>query len=175
MAIETFPVEAGHIMMFARAVGDANKIYYDEAYARTTEVGRSSLHRRLCRRVRNSILTIACGPKLVSPGLAQAKNRPSTTEQWGRGDGPACGATLRISPPSQTWRYLDGDDTTGADLGKTGTAFRQIDLHGKHYRVPGSTRRAGGHVAWCRRPHGTARRAELGDTHGIIGAAAQGG
>ena len=39
MAIETFPVEAGHIMMFARAVGDANKIYYDEAYAKTTEAG----------------------------------------------------------------------------------------------------------------------------------------
>jgi MaoC dehydratase-like protein len=39
MAIETFPVEAGHIMMFARAVGDDNKIYYDEAHARTTEVG----------------------------------------------------------------------------------------------------------------------------------------
>jgi N-terminal half of MaoC dehydratase len=39
MAIEKFPVEAGHIMMFARAVGDANKIYYDEAYAKTTEVG----------------------------------------------------------------------------------------------------------------------------------------
>ena len=39
MAIETFPVEAGHIMMFARAVGDDNKIYHDEAYAKTTEVG----------------------------------------------------------------------------------------------------------------------------------------
>ncbi len=39
MAIEKFPVEAGHIMMFARAVGDANRIYYDEAYARTTEAG----------------------------------------------------------------------------------------------------------------------------------------
>jgi len=25
MAIEKFPVEAGHIMMFARAVGDANR------------------------------------------------------------------------------------------------------------------------------------------------------
>ncbi len=33
-----FPVEAGHIMMFARAVGDANRIYYDEEYAKTTEV-----------------------------------------------------------------------------------------------------------------------------------------
>jgi hypothetical protein len=39
MAVEKFPVEAGPIMMFARAVGDANRLYYDEAYARTTEVG----------------------------------------------------------------------------------------------------------------------------------------
>ena len=39
MAIEKFPVEAGHIMMFARAIGDPNRIYYDEAYAKTTETG----------------------------------------------------------------------------------------------------------------------------------------
>jgi hypothetical protein len=39
MAIEKFPIEAGHIMMFARSIGDANKIYYDEEYAKTTEPG----------------------------------------------------------------------------------------------------------------------------------------
>ena len=39
MAIEKFPVEAGHIMMFARAIGDANPIYYDESFAKTTEPG----------------------------------------------------------------------------------------------------------------------------------------
>jgi len=33
------PVEATHIMMFARAVGDDNPIYRDEEYARKTEVG----------------------------------------------------------------------------------------------------------------------------------------
>lgn len=37
MAIERFPIEAGHIMMFARAIGDKNPIYYDENYAKTTE------------------------------------------------------------------------------------------------------------------------------------------
>ena len=37
MAIEKFPVEAGHIMMFARSVGDDNQIYYDEDYAKSTE------------------------------------------------------------------------------------------------------------------------------------------
>jgi hypothetical protein len=39
MTIERFPVEQGHIMMFARSVGDPNPIYADEEYARTTQVG----------------------------------------------------------------------------------------------------------------------------------------
>ncbi len=39
MAIERFPVEATHIMMFARSIGDPNPIYADEEYAASTEVG----------------------------------------------------------------------------------------------------------------------------------------
>jgi hypothetical protein len=39
MAVERFPVEATHIMMFARAVADPNPIYSDEEYAKSTEVG----------------------------------------------------------------------------------------------------------------------------------------
>ena len=39
MAVDKFPVEASHIMMFARSVGDANPIYYDAEYAKTTEPG----------------------------------------------------------------------------------------------------------------------------------------
>jgi acyl dehydratase len=39
MAVERFPVEYGHVMMFARAVGDPNPVYHDEAYAASTEVG----------------------------------------------------------------------------------------------------------------------------------------
>jgi hypothetical protein len=35
----TFPVEAGHIMLFARAIGDYNPIYHDASYAKTTEPG----------------------------------------------------------------------------------------------------------------------------------------
>ena len=40
MAVERFPVEATHIMMFARSVADPNPIYSDAEYAATTEVGR---------------------------------------------------------------------------------------------------------------------------------------
>ncbi|MBU4316288.1 MAG: MaoC family dehydratase N-terminal domain-containing protein [Proteobacteria bacterium] len=39
MAVEKFPIEAGHIMMFARSIGDKNPIYYDEVYAKATEPG----------------------------------------------------------------------------------------------------------------------------------------
>ncbi|MBV8681722.1 MAG: MaoC family dehydratase N-terminal domain-containing protein [Caulobacteraceae bacterium] len=39
MAAKTFPIEAGHIMMFARSVGDDNKVYYDEDHAKGTEAG----------------------------------------------------------------------------------------------------------------------------------------
>jgi len=39
MAIDRFPVEAGHIMMFARSIGDTNPIYSDEGHAKQAEVG----------------------------------------------------------------------------------------------------------------------------------------
>ncbi len=39
MAVDRFPVEASHILMFARAVGDPNPIYSDEEYAKKSEVG----------------------------------------------------------------------------------------------------------------------------------------
>jgi hypothetical protein len=39
MAIERFPVEATHILMFARAIGDENPIYADADHAAGTEVG----------------------------------------------------------------------------------------------------------------------------------------
>ena len=39
MTIERFPVEASHIVMFARSVGETNPIYFDDDYAKGTEVG----------------------------------------------------------------------------------------------------------------------------------------
>src|SRR5262245_14954801 len=39
MAAERFPIEAGHVLMFARSIGDPNPIYSDPEYAAGTEVG----------------------------------------------------------------------------------------------------------------------------------------
>lgn len=35
MAVERFPVEAGHILMFANAIGDPNPVYSDDEVARS--------------------------------------------------------------------------------------------------------------------------------------------
>jgi hypothetical protein len=44
MAVERFPIEGGHIMMFARSVGDPNPVYYsgDDALAPPTFVQSSA-------------------------------------------------------------------------------------------------------------------------------------
>jgi acyl dehydratase len=39
MTAERFPVEAGHVMSFARAIGDFNPVYHDAEAATATEVG----------------------------------------------------------------------------------------------------------------------------------------
>ena len=39
MAVEKFPIEASHVMMFARSVGDANPVYHDADAAAASEVG----------------------------------------------------------------------------------------------------------------------------------------
>jgi acyl dehydratase len=39
MTVDRFPVEAAHVLMFARAVGDPNPIYSDAGYAAASEVG----------------------------------------------------------------------------------------------------------------------------------------
>jgi hypothetical protein len=39
VAVDRFPVEAGHILMFARAIGDPNPVYADAEYAAGTDAG----------------------------------------------------------------------------------------------------------------------------------------
>lgn len=39
MSTVRFPIEAGHIMMFARAIGETNPVYFDPFAAKGTEAG----------------------------------------------------------------------------------------------------------------------------------------
>jgi hypothetical protein len=39
MSVERFPIEASHVLMFARSIGDPNPVYSDAEYAKRSEVG----------------------------------------------------------------------------------------------------------------------------------------
>jgi acyl dehydratase len=39
MAVERFPIEEGHVLMFARAIGDMNPVYTDREKAASSELG----------------------------------------------------------------------------------------------------------------------------------------
>ncbi len=78
MADQTFPVEAGHIMLFARSVGDPNPVYADAAYAAGTETGR---HHRPA--------DVRPGERAVQPGLLPAaQDRPALVRIGPRADRP---------------------------------------------------------------------------------------
>lgn len=90
-----FPIEEGHIMMFARALGDPNPIYTDEDHAKTTEVGhviapptfvQSSAHFRDARRA-------AGGSGAQRAESGQASSGEGAAEQGSRAGGRGGGGT----------------------------------------------------------------------------------
>ena len=113
MAKITFPVEACHIMMFARAIGDTNPVYHD---AEAGEEVRGRRHHRAAH--------LPAGGGAIRSGLFAA---PAPGQKWfGSGKTPsgvegkpavrrrrpACRATFRISPPAAARRRADGGDAS---------------------------------------------------------------
>jgi hypothetical protein len=98
MAQWSFPVEAGHIMMFARAIGDPNPVYYDEEAARSTEVG-----------------GIIAPPTFIQASAQFNPDyflRPKIGQLWfGSGKGPT-GSNAAPPEPSAT-----GDERRGGGVG----------------------------------------------------------
>ena len=126
MAVERFPVEAGHIMLFARAIGDPNPAYYGADDRRDDACPR---RRRSCRRAPSSTRTTSCARSSASPGSARAATPPASSgAEGGRAAGAAAGCTPS-STTSTTARCGAGDVLTAdrprrRDLGEAGPARR---------------------------------------------------
>ena len=74
MAADKFPIQSGHIMMFARAVGDANTLFImTKTMPRPRSQERSLRHRRLSSPAHSLIQIISCAPRLVKSGSAQPR------------------------------------------------------------------------------------------------------
>ena len=106
MAVERFPIEAGHIMMFARSIGDPNPIYADAEYAAATEVGddhRAADVRAGERAVRPRL---PLRPKIGQPwfGSGQGADRRRREPPGRRRAAAVAAAAARACTPSSTTR-----------------------------------------------------------------------
>ncbi|MFT4800189.1 MAG: acyl dehydratase [Candidatus Azotimanducaceae bacterium] len=87
MAADKFPIEAGHIMMFARSIGDANKIYYDTEYAKTTEPGTTIAPPTFVQASAQFDPNYFLLPKIVEEWFGSAKEATGITKREGSGGG----------------------------------------------------------------------------------------
>jgi hypothetical protein len=85
MAVEKFPIEAGHIMLFARSVGDKNPIYYDEDYAKTTEPGSVVAPPTFVQSSAQFDPDYFLRPKIGEPWVGSGKNPTGITQPSGGG------------------------------------------------------------------------------------------
>ena len=120
MAEIKFPIEAGHIMLFARAVGDPNKIYSDAEYAKTTEVGSIVAPPTFVQQVRNLILTTALRPKIGQPWFGSGKEPTGIKREKSSGGGGG-GGGLHAEQHFEYHRHIKPGDvlTVTVKPGKT--------------------------------------------------------
>ena len=89
MVAKRFPIEAGHILMFARSVGDENPIYVDEDYARATEVGAIIAPPTFAQASAQFDPDYALRPKIGLPWLGSGKEPTGVKPDGARSGGGA--------------------------------------------------------------------------------------
>ncbi len=119
MAVTKFPIEAGHIMLFARAVGDNNKIYYDEDYAKTTEAGSIIAPPTFVQASAQFDPDYPLRPKIGQPWFGSGKE--PTGVQHGSGGSGGGGGGLHAEQHFEYHRHLKPGDVLTATVkpGKT--------------------------------------------------------
>ncbi len=120
MAVKTFPVEASHILMFARSVGDDNPIYEDADYAKTTEAGGIVAPPTFAQSSAQFDPDYVLRPKPGKPWFGSGKNATGITPGQGGGGG-GNGGGLHAEQHFEYHRHLrPGDVLTAKSLpGKT--------------------------------------------------------
>jgi N-terminal half of MaoC dehydratase len=129
MAVQRFPIELGHIMMFARSVGDPNPIYSDEEYAARSDVGHVIAPPTFVQAGAQFDPDWPLRPKIGEPWLGSGRNPTGTPRPedggggggggGGSGDGMARG--LHAEQHFEYHRHLRPGDVLGAETrrGKT--------------------------------------------------------
>ena len=87
MTVKRFPIEASHILMFARSVGDDNQIYYDADYAKKTEPGTIIAPPTFVQASAQFDPEYFLRPKIGQPWFGSGKEPTGVKRQAGSGGG----------------------------------------------------------------------------------------
>ena len=116
MAIEKFPVEAGHIMMFARSVADENPIYHDEEYAATTEPGRMIAPPTFAQSSAQFDPDYFLRPKTGEPWFGSGKEATGIQREGSGGGGGGGGGGLHAEQHFEYHRHVGPGDVLSATV-----------------------------------------------------------
>ena len=116
MSADKFPVEASHIMMFARSVGDDNQIYYDEDYAKGTEPGSIIAPPTLAQASAQFDPDYFLRPKVGGDGwFGSGKEPTGAKKEAGGGGGGGGGGGLHAEQHFEYHRHLKPGDVLTAE------------------------------------------------------------
>ena len=87
MAAKKFPVEAGHILLFARSIGDENVVYTDEDAAKATEAGGIIAPPTFVQASAQFDPNYGLRPKIGQPWFGSGKNPTGRVASAGGGGG----------------------------------------------------------------------------------------
>jgi acyl dehydratase len=120
MAVDKMPVEATHIMMFARSIADDNQIYHDEDYAKGTEPGSIIAPPTFAQSSAQFEPDYALRPKIGAPWFGSGKEATGVTRESGGGGG-GNGGGLHAEQHFEYHRHLKPGDVLKAEVkpGKT--------------------------------------------------------
>ena len=116
MAAEKFPIEAGHIMMFARSVGDDNQIYYSEEYAKATEVGGMIAPPTFVQSSAQFDPNYFLRPKVGQPWFGSGKNPTGIVREPSSGGGGGGGGGLHAEQHYEYHRQVKVGDVLTATV-----------------------------------------------------------
>ena len=114
MAVKRFPVEAGHILMFARSIGDANPVYEDEEHARGTEAGAIIAPPTFVQASAQFDPDYFLRPKPGQPWFGSGKEPTGVTREPGSGGGGGGGGGLHAEQHYEYHRPLRAGDVLTA-------------------------------------------------------------
>ena len=132
MAVDKFPIEASHIMMFARSVGDENPIYYDEDYAATTEPGRVVAPPTFAQASAQFDPDFFLRPKVGQPWFGSGKEATGIKrESSGGGGGGGSSGVLHAEQHFEYHRHISPGDVLSATIKPGKTWERESKRAGK--------------------------------------------